>query len=232
RALPVLPALAGLLPDGLRRGSTVVVEPGPGATTLAVALVAAASADGSWVAAVGVPSLGLAGAVELGMAPERLLLVDLDLDLDLDSSSRVEPHGGRGRSPVTAATVVAALVDAVDVVVLGARVSPAEARRLAARAREQGAVVVALPGRWPGVADLRVRVGGATWELPHRRLVARRVEVTVAGRGAAARPRRCPLWLPAPDGAVAVVDAEPGGDATAPRAGWARPGGPVAAVAG
>jgi hypothetical protein len=86
-------------------------------------------------------------------------------------------------------------------------VGASDARRLSARAREQGAVVVALPGRWPLVADLRARVGGGGWELPHRRLEARRVEVTVDGRGAAALARRAHLWLPGPDGAVTEAPA-------------------------
>src|SRR5215470_11142713 len=76
RALPVLPCLQALLPDGLRRGTTVSIETGPGATALAMALVAGASADGSWVAAVGTASLGLSAAVEIGVSPERLLVVD------------------------------------------------------------------------------------------------------------------------------------------------------------
>ncbi len=49
--LAVLAPLAPLFPEGgLRRGSTVTVEAGPGATSLALALGAAASAAGSWVA--------------------------------------------------------------------------------------------------------------------------------------------------------------------------------------
>jgi hypothetical protein len=108
--------------------------------------------------------------------------------------------------------VVAALIDAVDIVVLGSRVGSSDARRLAARAREQGAVVVALPGRWPGVADLRLRVDGGTWELPHRVLAARRVAVTAEGRGAAARARRAALWLPGPDGSPAPVAGADTGD--------------------
>ncbi len=79
----------------------------------------------------------------------------------------------------------------------------ADARRLSARAREQGAVVVALPGRWPVAADLRMQVVAGTWELPHRRLAGRLVEVVVEGRGAAALARRAGLWLPGPEGAVA-----------------------------
>jgi hypothetical protein len=185
RTLPVLPALAGLVPEGgLRRGSTVAVE-GPGATTLSLALGAAASAAGSWTAAVGLPSLGLAAAAELGVALERLIVVD--------------------PPPDQWAVVVAALLDAVDVV--HARppgrggVSPGDARRLVARARERGAVLLGPVG-----GDLRLRIGRATWLGPAGggagRLEARRVEVVAGGRGAAARERRVWLELPGPDGAV------------------------------
>ena len=55
--LPVLPALRGLLPEGLRRG-TVVAVGGWGLLCLAVA--AGASAAGAWCAAVGLPQLGRA----------------------------------------------------------------------------------------------------------------------------------------------------------------------------
>lgn len=188
RALPVLPALVPLLPDGLRRGSAVAVEGGRGATTLAVSLVVAASAAGSWTAVVGAPWLGLQGVLEQGVAAERLLLV---------------PEVPRQ----SWATVVAALLDAVDVVVAAStKVAPGEARRLAARCRERGAVLVTLPGTpWPG-ADVRLRVEAPSWEGPlgcgAGRLEARRAEVTADGRGAAARPRRATLWLPGPDGAV------------------------------
>src|SRR5215217_8670975 len=57
RLLPVAPALEPLLPHpGLRRGSTVAVTR---SAALALALVAGASAAGSWVAAVGLPDLGI-----------------------------------------------------------------------------------------------------------------------------------------------------------------------------
>ena len=48
RTLPVVEALAPLLPDGLRRGSAVAVDGGPGATTLALSLAVAATVAGSW----------------------------------------------------------------------------------------------------------------------------------------------------------------------------------------
>src|SRR5687768_4698370 len=74
--LAVLPALGALLPEeGLRRGTTVAVG-GSGATTsLGLALAAGASRAGSWVAGVGLASLGVIAAAELGLALERFALV-------------------------------------------------------------------------------------------------------------------------------------------------------------
>jgi hypothetical protein len=191
RALPVLDALRPLLPDGLRRGSTVAVDGGAGATTLALGLAVAASAAGSWTAVVGAPSLGLRAAVELGVAPERLLIV---------------PEPPRE----SWATVVATLVDSVDLVLVAPRrVAPGEVRRLTARARERDAVLVVLPrSSWPG-PDVRLTVGPSSWTGPDGggagRLVARTAEVVAGGRGAAARERRATLWLPGPDGTLAEV---------------------------
>ena len=188
RLLPVLPALGRLLPGGgLRRGSTVAVA---GSTSLALALLAGPSAAGSWCAVVGMPSLGLVAAAEVGAAVGRLALV-----------------AAPGRDW---AAVVAALLDALDVVVVRApdrAVRAADARRLGARARERGAVLVPL-GRWDG-ADVRLSVARSAWEgldggSGHLR--ARLVEVVAEGRGAAARPRRARLWLPAPDGTIAPAD--------------------------
>jgi hypothetical protein len=185
RTLPVLDALESLLPGGMRRGSTVALDGGPGATTLGLSLAVAASAAGSWTAVVGAPWLGWAQALELGLAPERVLAVD--------------PPRERW------ATVVGALVDAVDLVLVAAsRPNPADVRRLVARARERGAVLVALPRtEWSG-ADVRLSVGSSRWVGPESlgagRLVARRVEVSARGRGAAARERRASLWLPDTDG--------------------------------
>jgi hypothetical protein len=190
RLLPVLPALEPLLPGrGLRRGTTVAVAR---SAALALALVAGASAAGSWVAAVGLPELGIVAAAETGIALERLALV---------------PFPGARAWPA----VVAALLDAVDVVLVGppAGLPAAQARRLAARARERGAVLLPL-GAWSEPADLRLAVASSAWQglgQGHGRLEARRVEVVATGRGAAARERRVLLWLPSPDGAIAPAAA-------------------------
>jgi hypothetical protein len=202
RLLPVLPALEPLLPGrGLRRGTTVAVAR---SAALALALVAGASAAGSWVAAAGLPDLGILAAAETGVALERLALV---------------PAPGARAWP----TVVAALLDAIDVVLVRspAGLPAAQARRLAARARERDAVLVPL-GAWPEPADLRLAVTSSTWHglgQGHGNLQSRQVEVAVTGRGAASRERRILLWLPSPDGTIAP--AAPPGDA---RVG---PGGPA-----
>lgn len=183
RLLSVLPALQGLFPEGgLRRGSTVAVT---GGASLALALLAGPSAAGSWCAAVGLPSLGLVAASELGVALDRFPLV--------------------ARPGADWPAVVATLLEAVDVVLLcpPAHVRTGDARRLAARARERGAVLVVTGGAV--TADVRLSVAHAQWEglgQGHGHLRARRVEIVSHGRGAAARERRVSLWLPAADGGV------------------------------
>ncbi|MGH9276993.1 MAG: hypothetical protein ACRD12_02635 [Acidimicrobiales bacterium] len=189
RLLPVLEPLAPLLPGGgLQRGWVVSVT---GSTSLALAVLAGASAAGSWCAAVGMPSLGLAAAAEVGVVLERFPLVAAPSD------------------PKEWAWAVATMLDAVDVVLARApaRLADAQARRLAAKARERSTVLLVVGGPWPG-ADVRLTAGDARWEGVgdgHGRLRARRIEVTAGGRGAAARERRVSLWLPGPDGGVLSV---------------------------
>lgn len=188
RSLPVVAALRPLLPGGcLRRGSTVAISssasiaaPG-GATSVLFALLAEASAAGSWCAAVGLPRLGLVAAAEAGVALPRLALV---------------PHPG----PDWVDTV-GALLDGLDIVAVATpgAVAPQLAGRIVARARQRGAVLVAMGG-WPG-ADVTLRVTGAAWHgvgAGVGRLRRREVELVASGRGAAARSRRARLWLPGP----------------------------------
>src|ERR1700749_1116989 len=72
-ALPVLPALRGLLPrGGLARGSVVAVaEFG----LLCLALAGGASADGAWCGITGIPEAGVLAAAALGLDAGRTLLV-------------------------------------------------------------------------------------------------------------------------------------------------------------
>ncbi|GAB2590430.1 hypothetical protein Aab01nite_40400 [Paractinoplanes abujensis] len=185
RTLPVAPELSALLPGhGLRRGSTVAVAAGrsataAGGTSLVLALLAEASRTGSWCAVVGVPSLGATAAAESGIALDRLALV---------------PDPGPEWP-----TVVAALIDGVDVIVLAVPggVSASIASRLVARARQRGSVLVPY-GDWSG-ADVTLSVLEARWEgldEGHGRLRRREVRVLARGRGAAARPKEVTMWMP------------------------------------
>lgn len=176
----MLPEVARLLPPtGVRRGSTIAVT---GSTSLLLALLAGPSAAGAWCAVVGVPTLGAAAAAEAGVVIDRLALV---------------PSPGRQW-----AETVAALVDGVDVVVARppARLAAGLARRLAARVRDRGCVLVSA-GSWDG-AELTVSATGAQWhgvESGYGRLRSCRLDVRVVGRGSAARPRQGEMWLPAYD---------------------------------
>ena len=202
RTLPVPPPLAPLFPGGsLRRGTTTTVagQPGHGATTLALALLAAASTAGSWCAAVGLPDPGVVAAAGLGLDLRRVVFV---------------PHPGSGWAE--AAGDLLSGVDAVLVRPPG-RARLTAARHLSARARERQAALVVLlegAGAWPEGGDLALSVGAVEWEgvgRGHGHLRGRRAEVRVSGRRAAGRLTECSLWLPAGSGAVAAAD------------GWRRP---------
>ena len=190
QVLPVISPLTTLLPHGLVRGAAVAVDGDGGVTSLALALAAGASQEGSWVAAVGVPWLGLGAAAECGIVLDRLAVVS--------APERSEW-----------ATVVAALVDAIDVVLVcpPQRVAMGDARRLAARARERGAVLLVVGATSSLTVDVRCTVSDAQWsgvEHGAGHLKSRRVTVTASGRGSAARPRTASLWLPGPDGVIAT----------------------------
>ena len=191
QTLPVLEPLQRLFPDGVRRGSTVGIER---STSLALSLAAGPSSEGSWLAVVGVSSLGLAAASEVGVDLEHLVAV-----ADPPSASW--------------GTVVATLVDAFDMVLVRPRrrVGVADARRLTARARERGSVLVVLgaTATWPDATDVELTIHGEEWQGigdGHGHLRARQVVVEAGGRRAAARTRRVRLWLPAAGGGVAAVD--------------------------
>lgn len=192
--LPVPEALAGLLPSGgLRRGSTVAVPAGAGATSLLLALLAEASTQGAWVGVIGRPGLGVAAAAEAGLRLERLALV---------------PHPG----PELLA-VITALLDGLDLVAVAgverAGLRAADRQRLAARARQRGAVLLPL-GPWPGAdvelscADVRWQGLGTGPDGGSGRLCARRLRVRARGRGLGPAGRSAGMLLPAPGGGVAA----------------------------
>lgn len=199
RVLPVLPALFPVLPNGLPRGLTLMVEADCGAHCLAFALIAGASQAGSWTAAVGPAGLGVGAAAEMGVAVERLLLV---------------------RAPAAGLwpTVLAALLDSFDLVLVdwpGA--TAGTVRRLAHRARERRSTLIAVCSTgslsaWREPADLRLRVAHSRWQgldKGHGRLACRLATVEIGGRRSP-RPHQVALWLPGPSGAVELAAADTG----------------------
>lgn len=175
RVFPVPGAMAEVVP-ALRRGSVVAVdgEVGAGATTVALGLAAAATAAGAWAAAVEVESrnrgrFGGLAAAEAGVALDRFAV-----------ARRVPPSRW--------ATVVAALLDGIGLVLaeVPRSVRAGDARRLAARAREGGSVLVGV-GAWPAEAWLRLWAGGGSWPEPGQGsgvLSGRELAVRVEGPGA------------------------------------------------
>ena len=213
RHLPVHPDLAGLLPGGvLPAGGVLAVL---GSTSLLLGLLGTASKEGAWTAFVGAPALGMLAAADAGLELDRVALV---------------PEPGPD-----APTVVAALLDGVDVVVLGPQVAllDSDRRRLAARARERGAVL-ATTSPWPG-AHVSLDARGGSWSgVDHGAgwLRRRTLSVLRTGRGAAARPVELDVEVPVVAAAVPAGLAVPTGaaarrggtgSATTPLA----PGGPV-----
>jgi hypothetical protein len=213
-SLPVPDGLAELMPDGLRRGSTIEVS---GSVSLLLALLGGPSQQGAWTALVGMPSINAEAAAEAGVDLSRLAIIG-------------PPEGNW--TPGSWTTAVGALLDAVDVVVArpgavrpgggtsqpspgrhgaarngAARngavrngVSDGDARRLTSRARNKDALLVLFGEHaevWPGV-QLRLSAERSGWTgigNGYGRLVRRQLTVSATGRGRSARTRTGELWL-------------------------------------
>lgn len=155
RTLPSHPALEQLLAPGLRRGTVHSFD----STSLGIALIAGASASGSWCAAVGFEHFGAESAYSWGCDLERLALVP-----------RVT-----GEQWLEA---VSALIEGVEVVLACTPPPlPAGARsRLHARLRHRGATLL-VAGPWPQagstlhvVADRWIGLGEGSGHLAGREL--------------------------------------------------------------
>ncbi len=164
--------------------------PGSGATTLALALLAAPSTHGSWCAIVGLADPGVVAMAELGIELGRLALVP-------------RPRGGW-------VDAVGELSGGVDVLLVRppGPCRPALARRLAARSRERQTALVVLVDKveeWPEAPDLTLRVTMAVWHglgAGHGHLQRRLADVEALGRRSAARTVLRRLWLPSGAGNV------------------------------
>jgi len=201
--IPVAPVFRELLgTPGLRKGSTTLIAGtrGAGRIALVLGLLGAATAEGLWCAAVDLPSLGLVAACELGVCLDRVVLV---------------PSSGRKFTPVVATllegctAVFAALPD---------NVASSDARGLTARAHERhcALVLVAPPAGegvrttgWPEAPDVTLTaVAGRVCGLEEGagRITAHLLEVVATRRRAAPREVRARLWLPSPEGAIALAE--------------------------
>lgn len=182
RPRPVSGPFAQLFPNGLRPGTSVAVraaKPALAAAALrnAITLAAGVVPGDGWVAAVGVPSMGVLAAAEAGLALDRLVFL-------------AAPESVWG-------TVAVAAVDAFDVIVLSVPKRPraAEVRRLAGRARERGTTVIACgPGAAEWGGEARIVTSGVEWTglgNGYGALSSCKVRVDLDGRGAVRAQRAC-----------------------------------------
>ena len=111
-----------------------------GSTTLLLAALALRQGEGGWCGVIGGDELGWCAATEVGLDLNRVLTVPTSL---LDDGSIL--------------TVTATLLDGVDALLIGAavaaRLRPQHRRRLLARARERGRLILT-PARWEGARNL------------------------------------------------------------------------------
>lgn len=195
--LVVPEALVPLFPGGgLQRGWSVGVT-GHGGWSLAMALLGAALGADGWSACVGLEAFGLVAADEIGVRLDHVLMVE-------------------SPGPQQLPMVVAALIEAVDVVCLGptASIGIRDSRRLMARAREQNSVLFHLDGgrSWPQALDVTLHVEPGEWTgigAGHGRLQTRPMSITAVGRRSMAKPRRVEVLLPGPGGGVECVEGAP-----------------------
>lgn len=167
--LPVPTPLTLLFPrGGILPGSSIGID-GNARSSLTFGLAGAAMGEDSWCVIVGMPHVG-AGALEgLGVDPARTALV---------------PELGP-----RAAYTLSALIDGLDVVVLGADLplAPALWRSLTTRARAHGTVIMQVGAVTPGTSrDLNLASEHHAWIGISRgsgRVRARRIGVGASGRG-------------------------------------------------
>lgn len=200
RTVPVDEPLASMLPDGGLQRGRVIGCTGPAAVSAAAALVAGAARAGSWVLLVGVSTIGLEALAEVGVPLHRVVAVETDA------------------SPAAWAEWVAVAADGFELILT---VPPRGAERVERKVRQRlqarGAVLVPVgvsmgDGSMGGGSmgdgsmgcDVTVATASPRWVgigAGHGRLVARQVDVVVAGRRVP-RPVHRTLWLPGPDGRV------------------------------
>lgn len=184
--MPVVPALSSLFPlGGPERGRVHGID-GDAAVSLVNALIARATQEGAWCALVDMPHAGLRAAHEHGVALQRVVCVDTD------------------RSPSSWGRIVGALVEGIDLVVVRDPVCPpAEARRIAARVKAQGAVLLAHGRVSSFPVDVMLSARTQSWQFGAC-AVSRTVHVSAEGRRQPGM-RHSTVLLPSPAGGAEEV---------------------------
>lgn len=196
-ALRLISELADLLPGGyLRPGTSLEIKAGIGQTSLLLHLLSAPTARGSWATIIGFPDINAHAAVECGVALERLAFI---------------PDPGPSWL-----TITAALLDAVDLVVLSppCECRPSDARRLLALARQRRSVLILIDGNthrgprnrpprrlWPETPDVVLTTVGNKWHglgQGHGCLNDATITVNATGRRLNGPARSCRLHIGQP----------------------------------
>lgn len=196
RLLSVSAPLRGLfVEEGLVRGRVVSCR-GDASTSVALALVQEAMAEGSWLAVVDVATFGVDAAGELGIPLERVVRIDCgascgdahdiaDVGAAADGCS-----GGDESRAANWVDVMAATIDGFDLVItrlptdLGAAGSTSS-RRLVSRLQQRGAVIVVIGDAGTFPVDVTLSSTRAEWSglgEGEGRLRRRRVDIEASGR--------------------------------------------------
>lgn len=180
--LPVTPDIAALLPFGGLATVTAITGSRRGATSLLWRLLAGPTRAGAWCALVGMPGRYPLAATAAGVDLHRLAFVDA-------AGPRIADAAG------ALAEGVAALVVPSD------GLSPAQARRLTARARKGGTAIVWWETRPVAGPDARLEVARVRWRglrvNTDRRWGAGRLhacELDVAARWRSGGGHRARVW--------------------------------------
>lgn len=167
---------------GLRRGTyvAVVARGGSGGLSVLWHMVAPLTQQGYWVGVVGIDDPGVLAMSEYGVDIQRVLFVPRPGDVWAD--------------------VVGDFLEGLDVVVVRAPGRPASAvaRRLAARAREQRAVLVSVSepqAQWTHAPDLVLSLRSSSWR-PAARVMQRDTVIDVGGRLVGPQSREIHLVIP------------------------------------
>jgi len=194
--LPVTTDISALLPHGGLATVTAITASRRGATSLLWRLLAGPTRAGAWCALVGMPRVYPLAATAAGV--------------DLDRVALVDPGTFIAEAAGTLAEGLAAVVVPSDAL------TPTQARRLTARARNSGTAIVWWERRPVAGPDARLEVARVHWrglrENAGRRWGAGRLdacELEVAAHWRSGGTHRARVWPYGGDDAENVVDLRP-----------------------